>query len=138
MTFGLGGRLSVEALRSILGVSRWRAEARPAAVELAIVADYWWTASTCFANPAASVARAVRDTSAEVRRVDIATFILAKIAGGADRRACLFATFPECDQIVSNALSCHRPTQTECEPHYRGACRGSPRLLRARRAPPND
>ena len=68
-------------LFTILGVSRWRAEAAPAAVALVIVAGYWWTASTSFANPAISIARAMSDTFAGVRPDDVPAFILAQIAG---------------------------------------------------------
>jgi glycerol uptake facilitator-like aquaporin len=68
-------------LFTILGVSRWRAEAVPAAVALVIVAGYWWTASTSFANPAISIARAMSDTFAGVRPDDAPGFIIAQIAG---------------------------------------------------------
>ena len=68
-------------LFTILGVSRWRAETVPAAVALVIVAGYWWTASTSFANPAISIARAMSDTFAGVRPDDVPAFILAQIAG---------------------------------------------------------
>lgn len=68
-------------LFTILGVSRWRAEAVPAAVALVIVAGYWWTASTSFANPAISIARAMSDTFAGVRPDDVPAFIIAQITG---------------------------------------------------------
>ena len=68
-------------LFTILGVSRWRAEALPAAVALVIVAGYWWTASTSFANPAISIARAMSDTFSGIRPDDVPAFIIAQIAG---------------------------------------------------------
>lgn len=68
-------------LFTILGVSRSRAEAVPAAVALVIVAGYWWTASTSFANPAISIARAMSDTFAGIRPDDVPAFIIAQIAG---------------------------------------------------------
>jgi glycerol uptake facilitator-like aquaporin len=68
-------------LFTILGVSRWRAETVPAAVALVIVAGYWWTASTSFANPAISIARAMSDTFAGVRPDDVPAFIIAQITG---------------------------------------------------------
>lgn len=66
---------------AILSVSRWRAEAVAAAVALVITAGYWWTASTSFANPAITIARAMSDTFAGVRPVDAPGFIAAQIGG---------------------------------------------------------
>lgn len=68
---------------TILGVSRSRAEAIPTAVALYIVAAYWFTASTSFANPAVTLARALTDSFAGIRASDVAPFILAQIAGAA-------------------------------------------------------
>lgn len=66
---------------AILAVSRWRKEAVAAAVALVIVAGYWWTASTSFANPAITIARAMSDTFAGVRPVDAPAFIAAQFVG---------------------------------------------------------
>ncbi len=66
---------------AILFVSQWRASAVPAAVALVITAGYWWTASTSFANPAISIARALSDTFAGVRPEDVPGFIAGQIAG---------------------------------------------------------
>jgi glycerol uptake facilitator-like aquaporin len=66
---------------AILGVSRFRPDAVPTAVALVIVAGYWWTASTSFANPAITVARALSDTFAGVRPADAPGFILGQLAG---------------------------------------------------------
>jgi glycerol uptake facilitator-like aquaporin len=59
--------------------------ARPAAVAvnvgLYIIAAYWFTASTSFANPAVTVARAFSDTFAGIRPDDVAAFIAAQLAG---------------------------------------------------------
>lgn len=66
---------------AILGVTRWRKEATPAAVALVIAAGYWWTASTSFANPAITIARAFSDTFAGIRLSDAPVFIAAQFAG---------------------------------------------------------
>jgi glycerol uptake facilitator-like aquaporin len=66
---------------TILFVSRWRPGAVPAAAALVITAGYWWTASTSFANPAITVARALSDTFAGVRAEDAPGFIAGQIAG---------------------------------------------------------
>ena len=68
---------------AILGTLRWRPEAIPAAVALVIAAGYWWTASTSFANPAISVARALSDTFAGIRPADVPGFIIAQCIGAA-------------------------------------------------------
>jgi glycerol uptake facilitator-like aquaporin len=61
--------------------------ANPAAaattVGLYITAAYWFTASTSFANPAVTIARALSDTFAGIRPADVAPFIVAQLAGAA-------------------------------------------------------
>jgi len=74
-TFGL---LSV-----IWGCSRRRSDAVPFAVAAYIAAAYWFTASTSFANPAVTIARALTDTFAGIRPADVPAFILAQAAGAA-------------------------------------------------------
>lgn len=66
---------------AILMTLRWRPDAVAAAVGLVITAGYWWTASTSFANPAITVARALSDTFAGVRPADAPAFIAAQFAG---------------------------------------------------------
>lgn len=68
---------------AILLVSRGRPNAVPAAVALTIAAGYWWTASTSFANPAITVARAMSDTFAGIRPEDAPAFIFAQLVGAA-------------------------------------------------------
>ncbi len=72
-TFGL---LSV-----IWGCSRRTPSAVPYAVASYIVAAYWFTASTSFANPAVTIARAFSDTFAGIRPQDVPLFIAAQLAG---------------------------------------------------------
>jgi glycerol uptake facilitator-like aquaporin len=55
--------------------------ATPVAVASYIVAAYWFTASTSFANPAVTVARSITNTFAGIRPVDVPGFVLAQIAG---------------------------------------------------------
>jgi glycerol uptake facilitator-like aquaporin len=52
-----------------------------AAVGLYITAAYWFTASTSFANPAVTVARALSDTFAGIRPADVMPFVLAQMLG---------------------------------------------------------
>jgi glycerol uptake facilitator-like aquaporin len=72
-TFGL-------VLVILLGM-RLRREAVPALVACYITAAYWFTASTSFANPAVTLARALTESFSGIRPVDAPGFILAQIAG---------------------------------------------------------
>lgn len=58
-----------------------RAEDAPWMVAGWIGAAYWFTASTSFANPAITVARALSDTFAGIRPHDVLGFIGAQLAG---------------------------------------------------------
>jgi glycerol uptake facilitator-like aquaporin len=46
-----------------------------------IGAAYWFTASTSFANPAITIARALSNTFSGIRPVDVPGFIIAQVAG---------------------------------------------------------
>lgn len=72
-TFGL--------LLTIFGCVAHRAEAVPYAVGLYIIAAYWFTASTSFANPAVTIARAMSDTFAGIAPAGVPAFIAAQFAG---------------------------------------------------------
>jgi len=67
----------------ILGCMRQKIAALPFAVGAYIAAAYWFTASTSFANPAVTLARAASDTFAGIRPVDAPAFIAAQLAGAA-------------------------------------------------------
>jgi len=69
-TFGL--------LAIIWGCSRARPSAIPYAVGAYIAAAYWFTASTSFANPAVTLARAASDTFAGIRPANAPAFIAAQ------------------------------------------------------------
>ncbi len=72
-TFGL--------LTTIFGCLRYRPAAVPYAVAAYIVAAYWFTASTSFANPAVTVARSLSNTFAGIRPQDVPGFIGAQLLG---------------------------------------------------------
>ncbi len=65
----------------IAGAKQRSIETIAAAVGLYIAAAYWFTASTSFANPAVTIARALTPTFAGIRPVDAPAFIAAEIAG---------------------------------------------------------
>ncbi|HEY8698359.1 MAG TPA: MIP/aquaporin family protein [Rhizomicrobium sp.] len=72
-TFGL--------LMTILGCAARTPSAVPYAVGLYITAAYWFTASTSFANPAVTVARALSNTYAGIAPSGAPAFILAQLGG---------------------------------------------------------
>lgn len=74
-TFGL--------LCVIWGCSWMRSAAVPFAVGAYITAAYWFTASTSFANPAVTLARAATDSFSGIRPIDVPGFIAAQLAGAA-------------------------------------------------------
>jgi glycerol uptake facilitator-like aquaporin len=53
----------------------------PFAVGAYITAAYWFTASTSFANPAVTLARAATDTFSGIRPADAPGFMVAQLAG---------------------------------------------------------
>ena len=72
-TFGL--------LLTIFGCLARTPAAIPYAVGLYITAAYWFTASTSFANPAVTIARALSDTYAGIAPGGVLAFILAQLGG---------------------------------------------------------
>lgn len=72
-TFGL--------LVTILLTLRADPKAIPVSVGLYITAAYWFTASTSFANPAVTLARAFSNTFAGIRLEDVAIFVVAQMIG---------------------------------------------------------
>lgn len=74
-TFGL--------ILTILGTVRFRREWVPASVALYIVAAYWFTSSTSFANPAITIARSLTNTFAGIAPHDVPVFIVAQLLGAA-------------------------------------------------------
>jgi glycerol uptake facilitator-like aquaporin len=72
-TFGL--------LLTIFGCAARTPTAIPYAVGLYITAAYWFTASTSFANPAVTIARALSNTYAGIAPADVLAFITAQFLG---------------------------------------------------------
>ncbi|HEX2268836.1 MAG TPA: MIP/aquaporin family protein [Pyrinomonadaceae bacterium] len=74
-TFGL--------MAIIWGCTRTRSQLVPFAVGGYIIAAYWFTSSTSFANPAVTLARSASDTFAGIRPVDTPGFIVVQLLGAA-------------------------------------------------------
>ena len=74
-TFGL--------ILTIIGTARHRPSLVPASVALYIVAAYWFTSSTSFANPAITIARSLSNSFAGIAPHDVPLFIVAQLVGAA-------------------------------------------------------
>lgn len=72
-TFGL--------ILTILGTVRHRPTWVPASVALYIVAAYWFTSSTSFANPAITIARSLSNSFAGIAPHDVPLFVVAQLIG---------------------------------------------------------
>ena len=88
-TFGL--------VLTIFGTVQSRPAWVPASVALYITAAYWFTASTSFANPAITIARALSDTFAGIAPTSVPGFIAAQVAGALVALGAATALFPTKD-----------------------------------------
>ena len=103
-TFGL---LSV-----IWGCARLRSSAVPFAVGAYITAAYWFTASTSFANPAVTLARAASDTFAGIRPADAPGFVIAQLAGATAATAVFRWLVPSLRQDAEKVIVPHAQTES--------------------------
>lgn len=99
-TFGL--------LAVIWGCSRARSQNAPFAVGAYIAAAYWFTASTSFANPAVTIARALSDTFAGIRPANVPGFIAAEFAGGIAATLLFRWLVPNLPATAKNVVVPHR------------------------------
>lgn len=72
-TFGL--------VLTIIGTARMRSDSIPVSVALYIVAAYWFTSSTSFANPAITVARSMSESFSGIAPSCVPAFVAAQIFG---------------------------------------------------------
>ncbi len=101
-TFGL---LSV-----VWGCVRVRSSAVPFAVGAYITAAYWFTASTSFANPAVTLARAATNTFSGIRPVDAPGFIAAQLVGALAATAVFRWLVPSLQAEATSVLVPHEET----------------------------
>lgn len=92
-TFGL--------ILTILGTVRHRPAAVPASVALYIVAAYWFTSSTSFANPAITIARSLSNSFSGIAPHDVPPFIAAQLIGAAAGAALAHFLFDERPRALS-------------------------------------
>ncbi|WP_374517897.1 aquaporin [Undibacterium squillarum] len=99
-TFGL--------IAVIISTSRTRPGVTPFAVAAYITSAYWFTASTSFANPAVTLARAASNTFAGIRPADTLGFIAAQLAGALVATILfnwLYPATPASDVVASNVAN---------------------------------
>jgi glycerol uptake facilitator-like aquaporin len=106
-TFGL---LSV-----IWGCVRSRPSVVPFAVGAYITAAYWFTASTSFANPAVTLARAATDTFSGIRPGDAPGFVVVQLAGAAGSTALFRWLVPTLPAVAENVLVPHADRESKQE-----------------------
>ncbi len=68
-------------LFTIFGTIRFAPDRVPTSVALVIIAGYWFTSSTSFANPAITIARSLTDSFAGIAPADVPGFIIAQFIG---------------------------------------------------------
>jgi len=85
-TFGL--------ILTILGTVKHRHVWVPPSVAFYIVAAYWFTSSTSFANPAITIARSLTNSFAGISPADVPGFILAQIGGALLAHMVALGLFP--------------------------------------------
>jgi glycerol uptake facilitator-like aquaporin len=104
-TFGL---LSV-----IWGCVRRRPNAVPFAVGAYITAAYWFTASTSFANPAVTLARALTNTFAGIRPSDVPGFLVGQTVGAAAATALFRWLAPALPAVADRVVVPHDRERSE-------------------------
>lgn len=89
-TFGL--------VLTIIGTVRMRPKSIPVSVAFYIVAAYWFTSSTSFANPAITVARSLSDSFAGIAPSCVPAFVAAQIVGATSAHLVSGLVFPAVPQ----------------------------------------
>jgi len=101
-TFGL--------LAVVWGCARSAKAAVPFAVAAYIAAAYWFTASTSFANPAVTLARAASDTFAGIRPADAPGFVVAQLLGATTATALMRWLVPSLRREAKDVVVPHDAT----------------------------
>jgi glycerol uptake facilitator-like aquaporin len=100
----------------IFGVVRsQRPSAAPYAVGAYIGAAYWWTSSTSFANPAATLARTLSDTFAGITPASTPAFIGAELLGTAVAALVIATLYPRIKEHAAEVVVFHQSDQTLSE-----------------------
>lgn len=95
---------------TILGGVRHAKAAIPWLVGLVITAAYWFTASTSFANPAVTLARAFTTTFAGIAIGDVPGFVVAQLIGAAVGALAAAILFPDVT-LSSSVRAAQQPAE---------------------------
>ncbi|MEU9891143.1 MIP/aquaporin family protein [Sphaerisporangium sp. NPDC051011] len=105
-TFGL--------LLVIFGVVRSRRpSAAPFAVGAYIGAAYWWTSSTSFANPAATLARTLTDSFAGIAPASTGAFLIAELIGAALAVLAIAILYPNIKDSAPDVVLPHNSQEAQ-------------------------
>lgn len=66
----------------IMGTSKFKPESGPAAVSMYVAGAILFTSSTCFANPAVTIARMFTQSGTGIRAFDVPAFVVFQLVGG--------------------------------------------------------
>lgn len=84
-----------------------RAAMAPFAVGAYIVAAYWWSSSTSFANPMIDVARMFSNTFAGIAPSSVPMFVLMQVVGGAAAVAVVRVLYPDIATVADDVVVPH-------------------------------
>jgi glycerol uptake facilitator-like aquaporin len=107
---GLSEAVATFGLMSVIwGCARRRPGAVPFAVGAYVTAAYWFTASTSFANPAVTIARATTDTFAGIRPHDVPAFLVSQAIGASAATALFRWLVPALPEVAGRVVVPHEP-----------------------------
>lgn len=104
-TFGL--------FAAIWASARLRPAALPGVVAAYVYAAVWFTSSTCFANPAVTIGRALSDTLCGIRPVDVPMFVLFQLLGAGSATALFQWLIPPAYAEYLERVVPHEPIHVE-------------------------
>jgi len=81
-----------------------------------ILAAYWFTSSTSFANPAVTIARMFSNTFAGIAPASVAAFVGMQLLGGAIGYALIRGLYPNA-AVLAAEVSRHTPARAAAAPH---------------------
>ncbi|MGH8862150.1 MAG: aquaporin [Jatrophihabitantaceae bacterium] len=73
-----------------------------------VLAAYWFTSSTSFANPAVTVARMFSDSFAGIAPASVPMFVLMQLAGGLLGYALIRGLYPDAAELAAEVTTDHR------------------------------
>lgn len=85
----------------------------PFAVAAYIIAAYWFTSSTSFANPAVTLARSASDTFAGIRPADVPGFVVAQLMGAAAATLLFRWLLPSLPEVAEEVVVPHGSERLE-------------------------